>query len=246
MYSRDPYVKRTNVRYFSIFLTRLRKQSREVTNSSSINGELVDIATIVSTWAATFYSSAALLVQEAETTVAPEGAPIQGDPVDVGNAVEAADPALAEKLSGHAKEISDTLNQDQTIQDVSAGILEPIYSLAEFMSWPSFYWVAFMLMVAGVVSFAGQLLFAKFFLLFKLNLNFKEILSDLLGLAISVVGLVLTTQAATQNSTFAENSFAVVSAAVVGAIVGFIFYWWGQKLEFTAANRASNKEARAS
>ena len=220
----------------------------------------MDIATLLSVWASTFYTRALTFTQDSgfdsggvsgaesgsiatATGALDEATEQTAEAMDKG-AAAAGD--LGEKLSEHAKEVGETLNQDPTIQDVSAGILEPIYSLAEFMSWPAFYWLAFALMVAGVVSFAGQLLFAKFFLLFKLNLNFAEILSDLLGLAISVVGLVLTTQAATQNSTFAENSVLVVSAAIVGALGGFIFYWWGQKLEFAAANsRGASQEARA-
>ena len=105
------------------------------------------------------------------------------------------------------------------------------------MAFPSFYWIAFSLMVAGVVSFAFQLVFAKFFLLFKMSVNVKEILGDFLGLLISVVGLVLTTQAATQNSNFAENSVSVLSATILGALLGFVFYWWGQKQEFQAAKK---------
>lgn len=141
------------------------------------------------------------------------------------------------------QELGESLNQTQAVQNASAGILEPIYSLAEFMSIPSFYWIAFALMVAGVVSFAGQLVFTKLFLLFKLNLNIKEILGDLLGLLVSLTGLVLTTQAATQNSTFPENSIAVVSATAVGVVLGIVFYLWGQKQEFQAA-RSMSKPVR--
>lgn len=207
----------------------------------------MDIGTLLSIWASNFCAGAVTYAQESgfeRATGAQETVDGIGDQAaeTVGEGANATG-GLTEKLGEHAREISDTLNQDSTVQDVSAGILEPIYSLAEFMSWPAFYWVAFALMVAGVVSFAGQLLFAKFFLLFKLNLNLREILSDLLGLAISVVGLVLTTQAATQNSAFAENSFLVVSATIVGALTGFVFYWWGQKLEFAAANKATAKAA---
>ncbi len=140
------------------------------------------------------------------------------------------------------QELGNTLNQSQAVQDASSQILAPIYQLAEQMSFPSFYWVAFALMVAGVVCFAGQLVFTKLLLLFKLNLNIKEILGDLLGLVVSLIGLVLTTQAATENSTFPENSIAVVSAAVVGALVGFVFYLWGQKLEFQAARRVPKSD----
>jgi len=188
----------------------------------------VNIAAILSIWAGTICMNATGYPQEQSSSgleiLAEEMVAGQNEPQQIPE--QTAD--LPDKLKEHAKEIGETLNQDQTIQDVSAGILEPIYSAAEYMAFDSFYWVAFALMIAGVVSFAGQILFAKFFLLFKFSLNFKEIMSDLLGLLISIVGLVLTTQAATQNSTFAENSAAVVSAAVVGAIVGFVFYWWGQ------------------
>ena len=62
--------------------------------------------------------------------------------------------------------------------------------------------------------------------------------SDLLGLVISLLGLVLTTQAATENSTFTSSPAAVLSAAVVGALAGLIFYVWGQSTEFAAARRA--------
>ncbi|MFK7770321.1 MAG: hypothetical protein AB8B55_24130 [Mariniblastus sp.] len=150
---------------------------------------------------------------------------------------------LKNKLTDQVGEIGNTLNESAAVQEFSAGILEPIYSLAEFMSFPSFYWVAFTLMVAGVVSFAFQLVFTKFFLLFKMNLNVKEILGDVLGLLISVVGLVLTTQAATQNSDFAENSVAVLSATIVGAMIGLVFYWWGQKQEFQAARKLPKVES---
>ena len=99
-------------------------------------------------------------------------------------------------------------------------------------------------MVAGVVSFAFQLVIGKFFLLFKLSLNIKEILSDLLGVVISLVGLVLTTQAATQNSDFPQNAAAVLSASAVGAVVGLVFFWWGQSLEHKAAAHHVAKKER--
>lgn len=149
-----------------------------------------------------------------------------------------------EKLKDNVEELGNTLNEMSTVQDASAGILEPIYQAAEWMAFPSFYWIAFALMVAGVVSFAGQLVFAKLFLLFKASFDIKEILGDALGLIISVVGLVLTTQAATENSGFPDNAIAVVSATAVGALLGIVFYWWGQKQEFKAARNAdSNKDS---
>jgi hypothetical protein len=144
---------------------------------------------------------------------------------------------LGGQLQQHASEVADTLNQNEAVREVSAGILQPIFDLAQYMDFAAFYWVAFALMVAGVVSFAGQLVLAKFFLLFKGSLNLREIISDGFCLLISLVGLVLTTQAASNYSTFTDNSFGVLSATGVGALVGFVFYWWGQKTEFQAARR---------
>jgi ABC-type multidrug transport system fused ATPase/permease subunit len=148
-----------------------------------------------------------------------------------------ADEDLSNKLQKHAEEIGQTLNENEAVQEVSAGVLQPIYQLAEYISFPAFYWIAFALMAAGVVSFALQLVLGKFFLLFKMSIDFKEILSDLLGLAISLIGLVLTTQAATQNSSFPENPSMVLSATAVGVVVGFVFYWWGQSQEFRAVKQ---------
>ena len=61
-----------------------------------------------------------------------------------------------------------------------------------------------------------------------------EILTDGLGLVVSLVGLVLTTQAATENSSFTSSASAVLSAAAVGAIAGFVFYLRGQRQELQA------------
>lgn len=134
-----------------------------------------------------------------------------------------------------ASEIGQALNQSEAAKEVSSSILAPIYDLAEMMSGTTFYWIAFAMMVAGVVSFAGQLVLAKFLLLFRFHLSIKEIMSDILGLGISAIGLVLTTQAATQNSTFSESPLMVISAAIVGVLAGVMFYIWGQNQEFRAA-----------
>ena len=158
--------------------------------------------------------------------------------VSFGQDNQTADSDVTQKVTEQVKDIGETLNQSQTVQEVSAGILQPIYQAAEYMSFSSFYWVAFTIMTIGVVSFALQLVLAKFFLLFKGSLNIREILADFLGLLISAVGLVLTTQAAAQNSNFTESSLAVISATAVGVIVGFVFYWWGQKQEFRAVDGA--------
>ena len=142
-------------------------------------------------------------------------------------------------------ELGKSLDTVPAVKEVSAGILQPIYDAADKLTetgdrFPAFYWIAFALMAAGVVSFAFQLVFTKFFLLFKLHLNIKEIMSDILGLIVSVIGLILTTQAATQNSKFSESPVLVISATVVGVIVGLIFYRWGQRQEYQAAKKPVN------
>ena len=152
------------------------------------------------------------------------------------------DSSVAEKLENQVRDIGKTLNESETVQEVSAGILQPIYQAAEWIGFPAFYWIAFAVMVAGVISFAGQLVFAKFFLLFCGRLNIREIAADTLGLAISAIGLILTTQAATQNSEFTRSPAAVVSAAVVGGLAGLVFYWWGQREEFDAARGVAGRE----
>ncbi len=126
------------------------------------------------------------------------------------------------------------IDENETAQEASSSILNPIYQLAEMFSFPAFHWIAFALMVTGVVSFALQLVLAKLVVLSKLGLSLTEILSDALGLVISVVGLVLTTQAATENSRFTASPFAVLSATAAGVVVGFIFYLWGQSQEVQA------------
>ncbi len=149
---------------------------------------------------------------------------------------------LSGKLQQHVEEIQQTINESDAAKDATTGILDPIYQLAEYVSFPAFYWIAFALMVAGVVSFAFQLVLGKFFLLFKSSFNVKEILSDLLGLIISLIGLILTTQAATQNSSFPENPTLVLSATIVGAITGLVFYWWGQTQEFRAVAKTATEK----
>lgn len=148
--------------------------------------------------------------------------------------------SVQEAIGNKAEEFGNAMNQSQAVKEISAGVLDPIYKVAENIgqNQPWFYWVAFAVMAAGVVSFAGQVVFTKFLLLFKGSLNFREILSDLLGLAISVVGLVLTTQAAAENSQFTSTPAKVVSAAAVGVVAGIVFWMWGTSQEFRAVRRA--------
>jgi len=131
-------------------------------------------------------------------------------------------------------EFTEEIDRSEEAQKVSAGILRPVYALAEAFSFPAFHWLAFSVMVAGVVSFALQLVLGKLVVLIKRGFSFTEILSDALGLVVSLVGLVLTTQAAAENSTFTTSAFAVISATGVGGLVGLVFYVWGQRLELQA------------
>lgn len=134
-----------------------------------------------------------------------------------------------------ASEAADVLDENEQAQEVSAGILRPIYKLAETFSFPTFHWVAFAIMVTGVVSFALQLTLGKLAVLASASFSPAEVLSDALGFVVSLVGLVLTTQAATENSTFTSSAAAVLSATAAGAIFGFVFYIWGQRQELQAA-----------
>jgi hypothetical protein len=150
-------------------------------------------------------------------------------------------------------EISNRVDQSEQAELVRAGILKPIYALAEKFSFSAFHWVAFAVMVTGVVSFVLQLTLGKLVVLSRASFSPSEILSDVLGLAVSLIGLVLTTQAATENSDFTTSAFAVISSTCVGAIVGFVFYVWGQRQELQAVEgrkkaavleQASTKSAR--
>lgn len=145
----------------------------------------------------------------------------------------------AENLTVDAREqmqeLAKQVDDHPQAHEASAGILQPIYALAEAMSFPSFHWVAFSFMLTGVVSYALQLVLGKLVLLAKMSFSIREILSDAVGLAISLIGLVLTTQAAAENSTFTESPAAVLSAAGVGVIAGFVLYLWGQRQEVDAA-----------
>ncbi|MCA9238020.1 MAG: hypothetical protein KDA44_21250 [Planctomycetales bacterium] len=143
--------------------------------------------------------------------------------------------ADAHSPTGEAAEFVDQVDRNAQAQSVKSSILAPIYALAQRLSFRAFHWVAFAAMVAGVVSFGLQLVLGKLVVLSKLSLSVTEILSDALGLFVSLVGLVLTTQAATENSAFTESALAVITSAAVGGLVGLVFYVWGQRQEVQAA-----------
>src|SRR3990172_8753582 len=91
-----------------------------------------------------------------------------------------------------AGEVAQAVDKDERAQQASAGILKPIYRLAEAFSFPAFHGIAFAVMVTGVVSFALQLTLGKLVALAKRGFSPAEILSDAFGLVVSLVGLVLT------------------------------------------------------
>ena len=166
---------------------------------------------------------------------APADAPAATAPESTPETSASAPIISTEAAKEQVEKIAEKVNQSEQAQEVSAGILKQIYVLAEKMESPMFHWVAFALMVTGVVSFVLQLVLGKLFVLARMSISLSEILSDVMGLAISLVGLVLTTQAAAQNSTFTASPAAVLSSSAAGAVLGFIFFRWGTKQEISAA-----------
>ncbi len=177
-----------------------------------------------------------LLAHSSQAQEAPVAAPDPAATAEDSTPQPAQLPTSVAEGTAKAREIADKVDQDARAQEASAGILKQIYLLAERLSFPMFHGVAFSLMVSGVVSSALQLTLGKLFVLARMSFSLTEILADVQGLAISLVGLVLTTQAAAQNSTFTQSPAAVLSATVVGAAIGFLFYRWGQAQELSAAD----------
>ncbi|MCG6156165.1 hypothetical protein [Rubinisphaera margarita] len=142
-----------------------------------------------------------------------------------------------------SEEIARQIDESPQAKEYSAGILQPIYAMAEYLSFSWFHWLAFTFMVSGVVSFALQLVLAKLAVLAHGGFSIAQLLTDAQGLIISLVGLFLTTQAATENSAFTSSPAAVLSASAVGIVAGFLFYLWGQSEELQAL-RGRKAEAR--
>lgn len=136
------------------------------------------------------------------------------------------------------------IEHNQQAREIAAGILKPIYQLAEAMSFSAFHWLAFALMLAGVISWGLQLVIGKLVVASQGGFSLTEIISDATVLVISLVGLVLTTQAATENSAFAQSTVSVLSAAIVGLIFGIMLFKWGQDQELQASSgreKSANK-----
>jgi hypothetical protein len=143
---------------------------------------------------------------------------------------------LEAEVEAKVGELAEKIDQNESAKKASEGLLGPIYKLAESLNFSSFHWLAFGLMSAGVVSFALQLVLGKLVVLVKGSINLREIISDAIGFVISTVGLVLTTQAAAENSTFTHSPAAVLSSATCGVVLGFMLYRWGQMQEVNAVN----------
>ena len=172
------------------------------------------------------------LAQNEPTTVTP---PVAVEPAAQDESSKPAESLTTEQVKETAEKLAKTLDQDPRAKTAAAGILQPIYVVAENLAFPAFHWLAFALMTAGVVSYALQLVLGKMVVLMRMGFSLGEIISDAFGLAISVIGLVLTTQAAAENSTFTQSAAAVLSATVAGTLAGLILYWWGQTQELQAA-----------
>lgn len=188
-------------------------------------------------------------VEEAAAVEA--GAPGAETPAATDDKEEVAKPEEVNEPSSELPEQLQTIAKDvdnsETAKETSAGILTPIYKVAEALEFPAFHWLAFALMLAGVIGFALQLVIGKLVVMAHLGFSIREILSDVLSFVISLFGLVLTTQAAAQNSTFTQSPFAVLSASLLGLILGIMLYFWGQAQEVEAVKgrSAAAAEARA-
>lgn len=147
-----------------------------------------------------------------------------------------------QKLDNAIEGIAGKVNENETAQQARTSILGWIYDAAEYLSFSWFHWVAFALMVAGLVSFALQLVVGKLIMLFQFHFNLTEILSDGLGFVISAIGLILTTQAATDKSNFTESPALVLSAAGVGLLFGLVFYIRGQTQEYREAREVRRRQ----
>jgi len=176
-----------------------------------------------------------------ESVLLPEEEALNSDPLE--QAKESAT-GLVDDAKKHLANVAETVDSNPQAQKASTSILEPIYEATEHIAFPAFYWVAFSLMSAGIVSYAFQLVLGKLIVLAKGSINIREILSDAVGLLTSAIGLVLTTQAATDHSTFADSPSNVLSAAGVGVVAGLVLYRWNQAEEVDAA-RGRKKQKRA-
>lgn len=176
-----------------------------------------------------------------DSTAQPDAQPTTAPETEIADKAK----ELASETQAKVEEIAEQVDQNPMAQKAAEGVLGPIYKLAESLNFSAFHWLAFGLMSAGVVSFALQLVLGKLALLFRGSLNLKEIFSDAVGFVISTVGLVLTTQAAAENSDFTHSAAAVLSSAAFGVVLGLVMYRWAHSQEVNAlTGHRSGKNAR--
>ncbi len=187
------------------------------------------------------------VAQDAETSEGTESAGSDVDALEIDPLEQAKESVsgLASDVKDRAEGLAGTLDQNRTVQDVSTGVLNPIYIAAEAIAFPAFHWLAFALMAAGVVSYSFQLVLGKLVVLSKGSFSIREILSDTVGLLISAIGLILTTQAATENSSFPKSPTGVLSAAAAGVVLGLILYRWNQAEEVDAAHGRKRSKSQS-
>ena len=190
-------------------------------------------------WCNKFYSLVGLLLLGLIGTSLHAQEIEPGDSPSTGNQVAERTQQAVDQAGKSIERIANQVDESAQAQEVSAGLLQPIYALAETLEFPAFHWLAFMFMVAGTIGFALQLVLGKLVVLTKSGFSPTEIISDAVGLIVSAVGLVLTTQAAAQNSTFTASPFAVLSSAAIGLLLGILLYIWGQRQELEAVRARS-------
>jgi hypothetical protein len=128
------------------------------------------------------------------------------------------------------------LDTNEDAQLATDNILAGIKTFGDkVVAIPGFYWIAFAMMTAGLVSYLLQLVLGKLIMLARFHFSVTEILSDGLGLLISAIGLMLLTQAATAEGLVIDRPSFVLTAAGVGAFFGLIFYFRGQTQELREA-----------
>ena len=160
---------------------------------------------------------------------------------DIDQDVQAEEQTVGDKID----EATNKVDSSEQAQNATNNILTSIKTFGSAVTKiPGFYWISFAMMAAGFVSFLGQLVLGKLIMLTQLHFSMTEILSDLLGLLVSSFGLVLLTQAATSDGQFIDKPSLVLSASIVGAFFGLIFYFRGQTQELREARalRASRNK----
>ncbi len=179
----------------------------------------------------------------AETAAPADGKTSDSEQTDSEEPFPMAD-GIVEDASRRVRDVARTLDRNETVQEASRGLLDPIYDFSLSTTSPEFYWAGFALTSAGIISYSLQLVLSKLLLLFRGSINLREIVSDAVGLAISAIGLILVTQAAIDHESFADSPSSVLSAASVGIVAGLILYRWNHREESDALHGRRRRKRR--